>query len=346
MTRACALRRPARTARSASTYDLETPAHNDFSLSRDTAGGAIAAYHTTKVRAAVHDPSSSTQFHAPETVSEDNPQNLSVAGGSAGRAALTYRIVGAATDTIRVALRNAGVATPEHAPVCQDAQAHTGQDAPVVVPLTCTDADGDQLTLDVPDGPQHGTLGAIDQARGVVTYTPAAGFAGTDTFTFRADDHRKRSDVAHATIDVAGAAPGQDRGSGPPVTSGPPQADCPTRVVAQLVRLQGCFSSGNAQLDTGIGIVLRAGQVAVARGKVSMNGLLITPGSPDTYIKVYPSHIETTGDVTVSAGDRVVHKGKLNLFLPDGTGKQEITPTLGYFDPSGGDFFGLLFSGP
>ena len=58
--------------------------------------------------------------------------------------------------------------------------------APMSVPLTCTDPDGDALTLSIVDGPSMGTLGAI--SGGAVTYTPDAGAFGADSFRYRASD--------------------------------------------------------------------------------------------------------------------------------------------------------------
>ena len=50
-----------------------------------------------------------------------------------------------------------------------------------------TDPDGDTLTAAVVDSaPSHGTLTL--NADGSFTYTPAANFNGTDSFTYRASD--------------------------------------------------------------------------------------------------------------------------------------------------------------
>ena len=49
-----------------------------------------------------------------------------------------------------------------------------------------TDADGDALTAVLIAGPAHGTLTL--NADGSFTYTPAAGYNGTDSFTYRASD--------------------------------------------------------------------------------------------------------------------------------------------------------------
>ena len=52
---------------------------------------------------------------------------------------------------------------------------------------SCTDADGETLTYEIVTPPAHGTLGDPG-AGGGRTYTPDPGFAGDDSFTFRASD--------------------------------------------------------------------------------------------------------------------------------------------------------------
>jgi Ca2+-binding RTX toxin-like protein len=87
-------------------------------------------------------------------------------------------------------------------PECENVAATTAVGRTVTVPLTCTDADGDALRLSIVAGPARGRLGAVDQDRGTVSYTPAAGFPGTDTFAFRASDGAADSAPATATITV------------------------------------------------------------------------------------------------------------------------------------------------
>lgn len=67
-----------------------------------------------------------------------------------------------------------------------------------------TDPDGDRLTAPGNTLPAHGTLAMT--LSGAFTYTPAAGFTGTDTFTYRANDGQVSSNAATVTITV-GAAP-------------------------------------------------------------------------------------------------------------------------------------------
>ncbi len=63
-----------------------------------------------------------------------------------------------------------------------------------------SDADGDALAAQLVSGPTNGTLAL--NADGSFTYTPAAGFSGTDSFTYRAGDGSGVSDVATVTLTV------------------------------------------------------------------------------------------------------------------------------------------------
>jgi Domain of unknown function DUF11/Bacterial Ig domain len=64
---------------------------------------------------------------------------------------------------------------------CSGDAAHTNANTPVTVTFSCT---GTGLSYSVQSPPAHGTLSAI--GNGVVTYTPANGFAGTDSFSVEA----------------------------------------------------------------------------------------------------------------------------------------------------------------
>lgn len=63
-----------------------------------------------------------------------------------------------------------------------------------------TDADGDTLTATGATQPAHGQVEV--SANGAFTYTPSAGFSGTDTFTYKASDGTAESPPATVTIDV------------------------------------------------------------------------------------------------------------------------------------------------
>src|SRR5262249_55977146 len=78
-----------------------------------------------------------------------------------------------------------------HAPPCTNGSASTPNATPTSVTLTCSDSDGDALTLSIVAPPGHGTLGAI--ASGSLTYTPTGTYSGGDTFTFKASDGKADS---------------------------------------------------------------------------------------------------------------------------------------------------------
>jgi regulation of enolase protein 1 (concanavalin A-like superfamily) len=63
-----------------------------------------------------------------------------------------------------------------------------------------SDAEGDPIALAGFTQPQHGTL--VDNGDGTLTYTPPAGFVGTDRFTYSASDGTTTSEPATAWIDV------------------------------------------------------------------------------------------------------------------------------------------------
>src|SRR5207244_937451 len=88
--------------------------------------------------------------------------------------------------------------TPVNDPPVANAQSvTTNQDTAKAMTLTASDVDGDPLTYAVVTAPTHGTL--IGTAPNV-TYTPAAGYFGPDSFTFKANDGTV--DAAAATVSL------------------------------------------------------------------------------------------------------------------------------------------------
>ena len=107
--------------------------------------------------------------------------------GFVGRDSFAYTISdgrgGAATATVSVAVEAA-----DRAPVVRNDAAEAVAGAPVTVPVLANDndPDGDRLGLVALGLPRRGALAVNpDQS---VTYTPAAGFAGIDEFTYTTGD--------------------------------------------------------------------------------------------------------------------------------------------------------------
>ncbi|HEV7256531.1 MAG TPA: Ig-like domain-containing protein [Bosea sp. (in: a-proteobacteria)] len=72
------------------------------------------------------------------------------------------------------------------APETEDTDLTTSQNVAFNGKVVATDANGDQLTYSLGDGPANGTL--VFNADGTYKYTPAAGFSGTDSFSYLVND--------------------------------------------------------------------------------------------------------------------------------------------------------------
>jgi len=111
----------------------------------------------------------------------------------------------------------------DHRPVAKGDRYTTAQDTPLRVAAAGilandTDPDGDRLSAVLVSGPAHGTLTL--RANGSFRYVPDAGFAGTDSFTYRASDGSLSSRTVRVTIKVLPA--------GPKTTPDPPPVPPPT----------------------------------------------------------------------------------------------------------------------
>ncbi|MFL5843090.1 MAG: Ig-like domain-containing protein [Solirubrobacteraceae bacterium] len=101
-------------------------------------------------------------------------------------------------------------------PVCSGSSASTAFQTPVEVTLTCSDPNGDAVSITAGSA-SHGTVGPV--SAGKATYTPAAGYSGADAFTFSASDGTNGSSAATAALTVGAAPPPVIT---PPVVKPPP----------------------------------------------------------------------------------------------------------------------------
>ncbi|MFN8470148.1 MAG: Ig-like domain-containing protein [Caldilineaceae bacterium] len=118
--------------------------------------------------------------------------------GYTGLDTFTFQATDGQVDS-NVATATINVGAANNAPVADDQSVATAEDAAVNITLTATDGDGNPLSYSVVAQPTHGTLSG---AAPNVTYTPAANFSGTDSFTFKANDGLADSNVATVTIVV------------------------------------------------------------------------------------------------------------------------------------------------
>ncbi len=85
-------------------------------------------------------------------------------------------------------------------PVANNQTVNTTEDTPIDITLTANDADGDALTWHIDSQPASGILSGFTP---VLTYTPDAGFSGSDSFTFHVNDGTLDSDIATLSITIS-----------------------------------------------------------------------------------------------------------------------------------------------
>jgi VCBS repeat-containing protein len=109
------------------------------------------------------------------------------------------------TNTVAVLLNTTETVT-NRAPTAADDAYTTAEDTALTVAApgvlaNDTDSDGDTLSAVAGSGPSHGTLSR--NANGSFTYTPAANYNGSDSFTYRASDGSATSGLATVTVTVS-----------------------------------------------------------------------------------------------------------------------------------------------
>ena len=251
------------------TVTLQTPPPNRPPVAvDDTATTAFAQPVTINVLANDSDPD-----HDPLLISGVSPPangTATVAGnavtytpaaGFSGTDRFTYSISDGHGGTSTAAVTVTVSPQPNRPPVAVDDAATTASGQPVTVNVLANDSDpdGDPLTISGVTAPANGTVSAIG---GSITYTPAAGFAGTDRFTYSIDDGRGGTATAAVTITIA-----------PPVNQ-PPQAfdDTAATVTDQPVDIAVLNNDNDPDGDP----LTISGVTAPANGTATINGTLIT----------------------------------------------------------------------
>ena len=116
-----------------------------------------------------------------------------------GPDSFTYKANDGTADS-NTATVNIDVTAVNDKPTADDQSVTTDEDVDKTITLTGSDIDeGDNLTYDVVDSPQHGTLSGTGAPR---TYTPNADYNGPDSFTYKVNDGTVDSDTATVNIDV------------------------------------------------------------------------------------------------------------------------------------------------
>jgi len=142
------------------------------------------------------------------------PQSFTFVANSAATT-LTFRDQSTTTTNLDLLLDNVRVAAvvipPNTAPVAVAEAYSTYQATPLLVAVpgvlaNDSDAQANPLTAVLDSGPSHGVLTL--NANGGFTYTPAAGFTGSDAFTYHANDGSLNSNIVTVGLAVNALAPG------------------------------------------------------------------------------------------------------------------------------------------
>jgi hypothetical protein len=203
---------------------------------------------------------------------------------------------------------NVGADNP---PSCTPRTFTLGAGTSQVVPLTCTDPDGDTVTPSVVRPPTHGTVSVV--ANGNVTYTPFAGFGGADTFSFRgtdSDPSKLTSPLVTVTLTVTGGTTPPPLGTAPGVTKTPPATTTTpgagdpgttspgtgehAKTLAEIA--QGILGAPVAQVDVGFGSSVPA---FVVKG---VGSTLKVKGTSSTFLVYFCNCAMTVNQVLSGTG--------------------------------------------
>jgi VCBS repeat-containing protein len=142
--------------------------------------------------------------HGSLTLNANGSFSYTPAADYTGSDSFTYR-ASDGTLTSNAATATITVTGANDAPAAAGDAYTTAEDTVLTVPApgvlaNDSDPDGDPLTAVLVTGPTHGSLTL--NANGSFSYTPAANFAGSDSFSYRASDGTLTSNVATVTISV------------------------------------------------------------------------------------------------------------------------------------------------
>ncbi|CAN5480490.1 hypothetical protein BH23VER1_BH23VER1_19110 [soil metagenome] len=109
----------------------------------------------------------------------------------------TYTLTATTPDGERT--RQATVTVDPGVPVAEDSSVTTDEGVPVGLTLQASDPNMGALSYTIVTAPAHGTLSGTAPS---LTYTPAPGYSGPDSLTFRASDGSNNSNLATVSIEV------------------------------------------------------------------------------------------------------------------------------------------------
>ena len=219
---------------------------------------------------------------------------------------------------------------PQVPPVAGDDSASTTVDQAVIVSVLDNDSDGngDPLTITDVSMPSNGM--AVANLDGTITYTPNAGFTGSDSFTYTLDDGNGGTDIATVTVDVTPVA----------VNTPPVAADdtaSATSGVATVINVLGndTDADGDSLMITVVGAAGNGSAVANADGTITY-----TPNAgytgPDSFTYTIEDGNGGSDTATVNVTVDPAPTGDIILLLVNADTDEILGPIAanGIIDPS------------
>ncbi len=171
------------------------------------------------------------------------------------------------------------------APVANAQSVTTTQDTAKAITLTGSDVEGSALSFSVVTNPAHGALSGTAPN---LTYTPAAGYSGSDSFTFKVNDGTIDSPAATVSITVNPSGPvtvfSDTFESSLGWTRNPSGTDTATLGLWERANPESTSSSGTKQMGTTVSgsYDLVTGPLAgSSAGSYDIDGGLTTMRSPN-----------------------------------------------------------------
>jgi len=115
-----------------------------------------------------------------------------------GADSFTFKLNDGSVDS-NIATVSITISPVNDAPIANGQSVSTAEDSAKAITLTGSDVDGNPLMYSIVSQPAHGTLSGSTPN---VTYTPAANYFGSDSFTFKANDGSVDSNIATVSINV------------------------------------------------------------------------------------------------------------------------------------------------
>jgi|GEM_PF-4547766 len=251
-----------------------------------------------------------------------------------------YSVTATVTDQVGASASQTFSWTIAHTnrpPVATNESITATADNALVFTLTASDPDNDPLTYQVVGNPSHGT---VSLAGSTATYTPAAHYLGSDSFTFKANDGQADSNTATVSLTVQAApitANGRNvsanaAGSGSLLvatfTSGDPLAAA-AQFSATIAWGDGQTSAGTVTADTGGGFDVSGSHAYAEHGILPTQVTISDSGS---------SSATASGSANVPFGvnSNAQSAGGVN-FLPSGStpAAGQVSNALGVGVPTG-----------